>query len=223
MEKNKTWPNNLSAISYEDARDYLKDVDQVFCELELKRQVFSDFYKALTEQKAKGNPFISWCMDNYYNVLVLNLCKLLEPGKGDQKKHTLKHFICLLKYAPNYEMLKNELEKKTIDIHMDTGEIEKESVAWIYLERLQKINFDEDIKKIEAIHNRIKDFRNKKLCHNEKTNDNFDILPGINELHRNIDEIEVLMKRYYELFGTCVVYRELEKPNHYGNFSLHLA
>lgn len=80
MKKQKN-NKNLYSISYKTAKEYLDFINEVFSELEHKRKTYLDFHHALIEQKANQNLFISWCMDNYYKTLVLNLCKLIEPRK----------------------------------------------------------------------------------------------------------------------------------------------
>lgn len=118
-------------------------------------------------------------------------------------------------------MLKDSLLQKTVDIHdLHTGEIEKESVANEYLEKLESINFTHDIKIIEEIHKKIKEYRNKRLAHND--NESLDIhkLPGISELHDDIDKIQNLMFAYFGLFGIHVDYDSFKTPRIYGNFHL---
>ena len=221
MVKNE---ENLYSISYESAKEYLEFVEQVFINIEVKKQICIDFHNALLEQKAKQNLFISWCMSNYYDCLILNLCKLTEPRKNDKNKYTLKHFINLLKYKPNYDMLVHNLQQKTVDVHnMNTGKIEKESVAEEYLRRLKAIDFAQDLDEIDKIHKKISEYRNKKICHNEKTMLTTQELPSIDELHVDIEKIEKLMKSYFSLFGIHIIYDSLKTPNFYNNFKLSLT
>lgn len=42
------------------------------------------------------------------------------------------------------------------------------------------------------------------------------------ELHSFIDDIEDIMKKYYRLFGTAIIFDNLKTPNFYFNFSLNL-
>ena len=215
--------SSLYKISYSESKEYLEFVDQIFSEIEFSKQIYIDFRDALVMQKAKQNFFISWCMSNYYNCVILSLCKLLEPRKNDRNKYTLKHFVNLIKYKPNYEMLKSEYDSKVIELHnIHTGETEKISVAKEYLELLKSIDFDNDLEHIEKMHNKICDYRNKRLCHNEKINSDFAKLPGIDELHKYIEEIEEMMTKYFGLFGVGMSYKNLKTPNIYFNFHLFL-
>ena len=215
--------SNIYLSSYNDLKEYLYFIASILDEIEFDMQIYKDFSDAITKQQAKQNYFISWCVRNYYKSLVLNLCKLLEPRKDDRNKFTLKHFINLLKYEPNLKTLKEEFKQKTIQHHnIRTGETEEENVEHIYLEKLNSINFDNDVKDIEKIHNKIKNFRNKNLVHNDKEYDSTKLLPSIDELHDDVQKIESIFKTYFSLFGIGVNYDGFKSPNFYGNFQLNL-
>lgn len=215
--------NNIYNLPYNDLKEYLCFIEHIFDEIEFDMQIYKDFNNARITQQIKPNYFIYWCIRNYYKSLVLNLCKLLEPRKDDKNKFTLTHFIDLLKYEPNLQTLKEEFKQKTIK-HYDirTGETEEENVEHIYLEQLNNINFDNDAKEIEKIHRKIKDFRNKKLAHNDKKYDGTKLLPSVNELHNDVQKIELIFKTYFSLFGIGVNYDSFKSPNFYGNFQLNL-
>ena len=154
-------------------------------------------------------------------MLIVNLCKFIEPRKEDKNKYTLKHFINLMKYPPNRKMLKNACASKVITFyHIRTGEFEKEDFSEQYTERFNKINFEQDLEEINIIHSKICDYRNKRLCHNDKTYCDYNEMPNIDELHSDIDKLEEMMKKYYEVFGISVNFNK--QKNSYNNFQLLL-
>ncbi|MBE6461512.1 MAG: hypothetical protein E7006_01565 [Alphaproteobacteria bacterium] len=116
--------DSVQPLTMEEVKEYLEIIDDLFCKILVDRSIFQDFHNALIEQKARNNLFINWVAKNYYNILVLNLCKLLEPRKTDSNKYTLKNFINSIKDPNNYNMLEDVMRKSQIDIRdIGTGAI----------------------------------------------------------------------------------------------------
>ena len=215
-------PNSIQVLTMEEIKEYLDIIDDLFCQLLVDRSVFQDFHNALIEQNAKNNLFINWVVKNYYNILVLNLCKLLEPRKTDANKYTLKNFINSIKDPNNYNMLEETMQKSQIDIHdIGTGEIIKRSIGDQMLKTLHDIDFDADLEYVKEIHTKLSDFRNKRLCHNSKECIN-EIVPTIKELHLVIDHLEEMFVKYFHLCRKGMVYDGLKGPYRYHDFNLHL-
>ena len=214
--------DSVQPLTMEEVKEYLEIIDDLFCKILVDRSIFQDFHNALIEQKARNNLFINWVAKNYYNILVLNLCKLLEPRKTDSNKYTLKNFINSIKDPNNYNMLEDAMRKSQIDIHdIGTGAIKKRSIGDQMLKTLYDIDFKADLECVEKTHAKLTDFRNKRLCHNSKECIN-EIVPTIEELHLVIDRLEEMFVKYFHLCRLGIDYRGIKGPNRYNNFILHL-
>lgn len=215
-------PDSIQVLTMEEIKEYLKIIDDLFCLLLVDRSIFQDFHNALIEQKARNNLFINWAVRNYYNILVLNLCKLLEPRKTDTNKYTLKNFINNIKDPKNYNMLEDVMKNSQIDVHdIGTGEKISRSIGEQMLKTLHDIDFEADLEYVENVHATLSDFRNKRLCHNSKECID-EIVPTIEELHKVIDRLEKIFVKYFHLCRQGIDYRGLKGPNHYNNFVLNL-
>lgn len=213
--------NNIKNISVNEAKEYLDFITNALTELILNRQVYLDVHNALIAQKASNNKLISWMMRNYYQILILNLCKLVEPKQEDDDRKTLKHFINLCKDPINWNTIKDaRLSTKQYITDIDTGEILDLDLSYEINQVFEDIDFDGDLIKIENIHNNLKPYRDKKISHLTEINVENDL--GFGELHSFIDVIEEIMIKYYRMFGTAVVFDNLKIPNYYLNFSLYL-
>lgn len=212
--------NNIYPIDFNDAKEYLDYIHNIFAELEIGRQIFNDYTNALEQQRIGNNDFIHWTLRNYYQITVLQLCKLTEPRKQYKNKHTLRHFINLLKY--NSKMLEEQLSVATVPItDFETGEIGKLDISADRLQKLHQIDFEQDLSRVKAIHKNLQEYRNCRLCHNERS-DNKEWMITIKKLHGYIDALENIFRRYFGLFGTYIDYDSIKKSIFYGNFHLEL-
>lgn len=213
-------------MTINETKEYLESIEEVLTQLLIDRQIFLDFHNALINQKAKNNPFIQWCLRNYFKAIVLNLCKILEPAKNDPRKHTLRHFINSWKGATDRARLEEHLKRATITFtDIDTGEMHEESIADSMLAQLREIDFDADLEKVESMHNKLKDYRNTQLCHNDcsKPDSTNQDVPAIAEINDFISEIESIIGKYFHIFcREGYVYDALKTPQIYRNFNLHL-
>ena len=215
--------DSVQALTMEEIKKYIEIIDKVFCQLLIDRSIFQDFYNALIEQKPTNNLFIQWVIGNYRNVLILNLCKLLEPRKTDSNKYTLKNFINNIKNPDNYNMLEEAMKQSKIDTHdIETGSIIKLSIGEEMLNTLHAIDLEEELRYIEDIHEKLSDFRNKRLCHNSIECIDENNLPSIEELHAVIDCLEEMFVKYFHLCRQCIDYRGIKGPHRYHNFKFHL-
>lgn len=213
--------NNIKNISVNEAKEYLDFITNALTELILNRQVYLDVHNALIAQKASNNKLISWMMRNYYQILILNLCKLVEPKQEDDDRKTLKHFINLCKDPINWNTIKDaRLSTKQYITDIDTGEILDLDLSYEINQVFEDIDFDGDLIKIENIHQRLKPYRDKEISHLTEINNVRDL--SFKELHSFIDDIEDIMKKYYRMFGTAIIFDNLKTPNFYFNFSLNL-
>lgn len=213
--------NNIIKISVNEAREYLDFITNALTELILNRQVYLDVHRALTASKAKNNMFVSWMTRNYYQILVLNLCKLIEPKQTDDDRKTLKHFINLCKESTNWNTIKSaRLATKQYITDIDTGEILDLDLSYEINQIFEHIDFKADLIKIENIHQRLKPYRDKEISHLTEINIVSDL--SFKELHSFIDDIEDIMKKYYRMFGTAIIFDNLKTPNIYFNFILNL-
>lgn len=217
--------NNIIKMDMKEAQEYLLFVSEILGELIWNRTVFLDFWGALKEQNCKRNFFTDWAFQNYYKIMILNLCKILEPRKYDIDKCTLRHFIICMKNTDtgNYQMLESAMREATIENHNTrTGECEIEDVSRLMMEGFKQIDFDNDLNVIVSMHEKLEKYRNKKLCHNQKFSIDEKSLPSVNELHACIDVLEKKFKDYFHLFRMGISYDNLKTPNKYGNFKLYL-
>jgi len=210
-------------LTIHDTKEYLESIATVFVELLVDRQVFLDFEKVLVEQNAKNNLFIYWCIRNYQKVTILNLCKILEPRKDDSRKRTLRYFVNFWKQPNSYELLKSHLEKATITSHnRHTGETHVIPIGNHLLSDLQKIDFESDITRIQAIHEELKTYRDTQLCHNDCREIDI-VLPQIRKINGFSDELEKMIINYFYIFCRHgYVFDDLKRPQSYHNFNLHL-
>ena len=133
-------------MTINDTKEYLESIEEILSQLLIDRQIFLDFHNALISQKATNNLFIQWCLRNYFKATVLNLCKILEPIKGDKRKHTLRHFINSWKDATARARLEEHLKRATITItDVDTGETHEKSIGTSMLAQLREVDFDADL------------------------------------------------------------------------------
>lgn len=77
--------STIKIVTRDEAKDILDFITCTLDNLIINRQIYLDFHNALIKQKANENNFIRWAMSNYYQVLILNLCKLFEPKKSARK------------------------------------------------------------------------------------------------------------------------------------------
>lgn len=214
---------NVTKIIVTKAKEYLDFIDKILTDLLVNRRIFMDFDQALVKQKALKNMFTDFVLRLYYSYLVINLCKLLEYKSKEQ--YTLRHFINTIKNTKcgNYQMFEESMRSSTIDMHeLGSNNIKKMSVGDLMLKQFKEIDFDADLDFIESIYDRIKEFRNKRLCHNDTNYVEKEPLPSIDELHDAIDKIKNMFVKYFHIFRIAMVYDGLEKPNLYGNFTLKL-
>ena len=213
--------HNIKPLSYQEMCNYLHFLDETIFDLVEKRKVYLDVYTALIEQKARKNNFVYWMINNYYQTIILTLCRVLEPKKDDHERKTLKHFIHSLKDDRNYDIIRQAADTAQIELHDHNGDIECEDISGEMQKILNSIDFDQDITDIEAMYDRLKTIRNKKLAHLTdviiKEEDRLKII----ELHQFIDKIIEMAKKYHALFRFGVNYGENEK-NNYFNFELVL-
>lgn len=210
-------------MTLEETLAYLQSIEKVIAELIIDRQIFLDFDAALLEQKAKNNLFISWCLRNYHKATILNLCKILEPRKNDSKKRTLQYFINWWKKPENHQKLEQYLETQfIIATDIDTGEKHQISISENMLEDLKHVNFDEDLAKIQLIHEKLKTYRDTKLCHNDCRELSIS-LPQITEINDFITDLEIMINKYFHIFcRQAYSYEALKTPQFYHDFNLHL-
>lgn len=212
----------IKELSYAEMKQYLEFLDECMLHLVENRIIFKDFDSALRQQKAIVNPFIIWALNNYRNNLIIGLCKMLEWKKKDNQ--TLRHFInSIWLKSENKKALENELKKATVNVQsLDTGKIRQEPVDDILLGKLQKINFERDIEKIEEIHNAIKDYRNIKIAHQiQNVDDKKILISNLNALNGYIDDLLKIIKQYHPLFRYSIDFGE-DRKELYGNFHLTL-
>ena len=213
--------HNIKPLSYQEMCNYLHFLDETIFDLVEKRKVYLDVYTALIEQKARKNDFVYWMINNYYQTIILTLCRVLEPKKDDHERKTLKHFIHSLKDDRNYDIIRQAADTAQIEHHDLNGDVEYEDISEEMQKILNSIDFDRDITDIEAMYDRLKTIRNKKLAHLTdviiKEEDRLKII----ELHQFIDKIIEMAKKYHALFRFGVNYGENEK-NNYFNFKLML-
>lgn len=218
MEKCK---NNIISISVNEAKEYLDFITNTLTELIVNRQIYLDVHNALIVQKATNNMFVSWMMRNYYQILVLNLCKLVEPKQTDDDRKTLKHFINLCKEPTNWNTIKNaRLAVKQHITNIDTGEIIDLDLSYEINQIFENIHFEADLIKVENIHQRLKPYRDKEISHLTEINIDNDL--SFKELHSFIDNIEEIMKKYYRMFGIAATFDNVKEPNLYFNFCFNL-
>ncbi len=207
-------------MTLKEAKDYLHFVDNVVGELILNRQCCLDFHNALVAQKANNNIFITWALGNYHKVLILNLCKILEPAIYDKRKRTLRYFINWCR--DNYSLLEETMQKATITMtDVTTGAKSELPIGDEMMAALKSINFDSDLLKIEEFHQKLKAYRDKQLAHNYETDEKV-IMPEIQDMHRFIDDIEEMMITYHHLFREGLDNSGLKHPYKYGKFTLFL-
>ena len=218
--------SNKRKITIKDAEEYLNFILNTLCELIINRQIYLDVHNALIAQKANQNRFISWMMNNYYKVLILNLCKLLEKKRkrdyNDKKQKTLKDFILVCRNPENWETLKSfRLAKRYEITSVDTGEVSYLDFSNLIKNAFDNADVEGDLQKIDDIHEKLKLFRDKKIAH---LTDERDIeMLNFSELHDFIDIIEEIVKKYYSTFfarGICIDI--LKRSYCYNNFSLIL-
>lgn len=215
--------NNVNKITIPKAKEYLNFIDNILTDLLVTRRIFMDFDCALIEQKAKQNLFTNFVLRLYYQYLILNLCKLLEYKSKNQ--YTLRHFINTIKNTEcgNYQMFEEFMREATIDMHeLGTNNIKKMKIGDLMLKEFKEIDFDADLDFVESIYNRIKDFRNKRVCHNDIDYVEQEHLPSIDELHNAIDKIKNMFVKYFHIFRIAMVYDDLDRPQRYSNFKLFL-
>lgn len=217
--------NNIKKITVREAKDYLYFINNILVEMLWKRAVFIDFITALDKQKTQRNVFTTWAIQNYYSDLVLNLCKLLEPKKDNKNECTLRHFINTIKDKKhgNYQMMEEKMMSETIVItNITDGSKKIDNIGGIMLHQFHNIDLDKDLECIQTIHSKLKDYRDKKLCHNDKQELDESTLPNIEELHTYIDEIkDIFIKYFHVFFRQGIDYSDLER-NKYGKFHLFL-
>ena len=205
----------------EDLKQHLEEVDKIFLNnILIKKTVCLDFHRALKEQKSEYNLFIYWVFTNYQDIITLDLCKILEEKK---QNYTLTNFIKDL--IKNYDSFTKKIRESNNEL---IEEIKKNFPnVDNYDPKIPEFNipvsdFEYDLEQIKNIHNTLIKYRNKKLCHNDKSIEQKDLLPeNIKKLHSYIDEIENIIIKYLRIFNLYVDNNNLKKIN-YNNFKLEL-
>ena len=211
----------MKILNVTEANEYLNFLDGTLNNLIVNRQIYLDFYNALTSQKANTNDFIKWVLRNYYVVLIMSLCKITDVATQDDDR-TLIGFLELCKIPENFEVLKNaRLNKKIYVQNLETGKQSELDISCDIQQIFHNIKIDDDKTKIIKIHNQLKPYRNKRIAHLTITKVNFEHL-NFKVLHKMIDDIEDIIKRYYHLLGIAVINDALKSPYLYGNFQLTL-
>ncbi len=211
---------NLKPLSYQEMKDYLHFLNKELVEIVYKKRVYFDVHNALIEQKAKMNPFISWMLTNYYQTLILSLCRILEPKMDDNRK-TLKHFINSLNLLDNRLLIENAVNNAKVKVYGDTNVRD-----WDISEEMKKvyhsINFEDDLNVVGQIHTKIKIIRDKKIAHSTDVNIEEKDKPAFEILHEDIEKIVNIVKRYNKLFRTYYIDYEESHAILYGKFHLFL-
>lgn len=215
--------STIKIVTRDEAKDILDFITCTLDNLIINRQIYLDFHNALIKQKANENNFIRWAMSNYYQVLILNLCKLFEPKKKCKKRRTLRYFLNLCKEPKNWETLKKtRLERKILSVDITTN---KEDILpdfeYIVNEIFDSVDVDADLDKLDVFYKELKPFRDNEIAH--LTTKEIDI-SGLNfeKLHEMVDEIDNMITKYYHLFGIGIDNDDLKKPHRYENFQLTL-
>lgn len=199
-------------MTFEGAKDYLLNVANIHGNIILHREIYNDFCNNLDPDKTH-NLFVGWCIQNYRDCLLLNLCKMLEP-KNNDNKYTLRFFIswCIQNY--------NAIEKQmaTAKRIWSSGTIE--DLSEVMMKKLKEINFAADRDKIDIMLNKLKTYRDKRLCHSDV--DGIDLLPPeIKEMHQFVDELDKMIIRYFGLFRQAVCNDGITNIK-YNDFTLHM-
>ncbi|MCR4624004.1 MAG: hypothetical protein K5780_05160 [Alphaproteobacteria bacterium] len=202
-------------------REYLDFISKAESTLLINRQIYHDFHKALIEQKANWNLFIKWTVRNYYQVLILDICKLLEANKSSKHDdgRTIPGFLELCKQ--HWQTLRNERLRATgTNISLSETNFLEKALLKEKQKMFDNINIGTDLTKIKLLHEKIKRYRNKKIAHltiSNVDNDNLEF----DELHKIIDKIDSLISKYYHLFGVSIDDSSLKTPYCY-NFTMSL-
>lgn len=201
-----------SKVTFEDSKDYFLNVANIHGNIMLHREIYNDFCNNLDPEKTH-NLFVGWCLQNYRDCLLLNLCKMLEP-KNNDNKYTLRYFVefCI----KNHDVIKERMA--TTKRVWPSGIIE--DFSEIMLKKLDEINFTADRDRIDHMLSKLKKYRDKRLCHSDV--DGIDVLPPeIKEMHQFVDELEVMIKKYYSLFREDVSNYGITNLR-YNDFTLHM-
>ena len=202
----------VKQLPFEESKDYLNNVANIHGNIVLHRTVYNDFCNNLDPDKTQ-NIFVGWCIQNYRDCLVLNLCKMLEPRKMDNK-YTLRFFV--EKSIENYTVIKEKMA--TARRVWSNGY--KEDLSEIMLEKLNSINFAADRDRIDCMLAKIKTYRDKHLCHCDI--DGVDVLPPeIKEMHQFVDELGEMIKKYFGIFRVAVCDDGITSLK-YHDFTLHM-
>lgn len=217
MSNNMIKNNNFPIDS---AKNYLNFLEDALVRMSYDMKIYYDFDKALKEQKANNNHFISWCMRNYYNAMLLKLSGFLESPGTYIDGQTIHGFILELSKHKN-DLIK-WFEQQTVEVmNLDNGKKEKYSIKDTMLEKLKEINFQEDLKLVQSLLDKIKNYRDKKIGHLTTTQISDENIPKLQELHEIIDELQKLMTKYFSLFRMSVSH-EVAGFIGYGDFTLKL-
>ena len=223
--------STIKIVTRDEAKECLDFITCTLDNLIINRQIYLDFYNALIQQKANENNFIRWAMSNYYQVLILNLCKLLEPKKDWEERRTLRYFLNLCKEPKNWETLKKtRLKRKILSVDITTN---KEDVLpdfeYIVNEIFDSVDVDADLDKLDVFYKELKPFRDNEIAHLtikevdkevDKKVDKKDL--SFEQLNKMVDEIDNMITKYYHLFGIGIDNDDLKKPHRYENFQLTL-
>ena len=162
-------------------REYLDFISKAESTLIINRQIYYDFNKALIEQEANCNLFIKWAIRNYYQVLILDLCKLLEANKSSKHDdgRTLPGFLELCQQ--HWQTLRNERLRATgTNISLFGTNFLEKSLLEKKQERFDDIDIGTDLETIKLLHQKIKHYRNKKIAHLTISNVDNDNLERLN-------------------------------------------
>ena len=166
--------------------------------------------------------FVRWCINNYYDTLIMNLCKLLEPKKEDKERKTLKHFLKSIENPNNWETIYKYKMKQTRykAVKASTGETIELDFGQYIKDVLNNMNVQADIDKIEDIHTKLKPIRDKKIAHSTKETPN-EIF--FSELHNYIEILKEIITKYYRIFGKIVLFDTLENDVDYHGFNITIT
>lgn len=115
------------------------------------------------------------------------------------------------------------MRNATIDMHdIDDHSVKKMSIGDMMLAELKQIDFEADLSFIESIYDRMQEYRNKRLCHNDKDYASSDTLPNIDELHAAVDKLKMMFVTYFHICRKGIDFSDLDRPNRYGNFTLFM-
>lgn len=199
-------------MTFDEAGEYLLNVANVLGNVLLHRQIYNDFCNNLDPEKTQ-NIFVGWCIQNYRDCLLLNLCKILEPKKDDNK-YTLRFFVEYCR--SHYDEIREKMATAKRVWH--SGHVD--DLSGIMLEIFNSIDFNNDLTRIDFMLSQMKNYRDKHLCHSDV--DGVELLPPeIIEMHSFVDELNEMIVRYFKLFRRAICNYGITHLK-YHDFTLHM-